>query len=99
MDKKKIIQLAEKELKKIENNTDKYIPIIYRLGFKDGFVEAAKQVNVALGNVSNSCHCVINEDENIVQLYSTIEKAEIGLAEFTKSHPDSIFCIDEISIN
>jgi len=73
----------------------------YAFGWLDAINATEKLVKNydLLHNVSNSCHCVIDEEENIVQLYSTIEKAEVGLAEFTKSHPDSIFGIDEISIN
>lgn len=46
-----------------------------------------------------SCWAVFDEDETIVQLYGTKEKAEIGLAEFEKSHPHTEFFVDEIDIN
>jgi len=73
----------------------------YAFGWVDSLNAITEVVKnyVVLHNVSNSCYCVIDEDENIVQLYGTKEKAEIGLAEFTKSHPYTIFGIDEISIN
>jgi N-acetyl-anhydromuramyl-L-alanine amidase AmpD len=73
----------------------------YAFGWVDSINAVVKLVKESdfIPLVSNSCHCVIDEEENIVQLYSTKEKAEIGLAEFTKSHLETVFGIDEISIN
>jgi len=46
-----------------------------------------------------SCYALFDEDENIVQLYQTEEKAYKGLAEFERSHEHTYFYLDTIQIH
>ena len=51
-----------------------------------------------IANVS-SCYAVFDDEENIVQLYQTEDKANKGLWEFQNSHPHTEFYVDTIQIN
>ena len=54
--------------------------------------------NEVLDRVS-SCYAVLDEEDNIVQLYQTEEKADKGLVEFQNSHEYTSFYVDKIQIN
>ena len=47
----------------------------------------------------SSCYVVFDEEDNIVQLYQTEEKANKGLWEFKNSHPHTEFYVDAMQIN
>lgn len=57
------------------------------------------EYNEVLDPVSCSCYTVLDEEDNIVQLYQTEEKANKGLWEFQNSHPHTEFHIDTMNIN
>jgi|TARA_R110000851_G_scaffold308922_2_gene468120 hypothetical protein len=46
-----------------------------------------------------NCFAVIDDEENIVQLYQTEEKANKGLWEFQNSHPHTEFTVDTVQVN
>ena len=72
----------------------------YAFGWIDSLNAITEVVknNVVLQNVS-SCYAVFDEEDNIVQLYQTEEKANKGLREFQNSHPHTEFYVDTMQIN
>lgn len=72
----------------------------YAFGWIDSLNAITEVVknNVVLQNVS-SCYAVIDEEDNIVRLYQTEEKANKGMEEFKKSHKYTKFYVDTIQIN
>ena len=65
--------------------------------------EARGLVNDIVKNCSiplvRSCYAVIDEEDNVVQLYQTEKKANEGLNEFRNSHPHTTFYVDTMQIN
>ena len=51
-----------------------------------------------IGDVS-SCYALFDEEDNIVQLYQTEEKAIKGMEEFKRSHEHTYFYVDTIQIH
>ena len=47
----------------------------------------------------SSCYAVFDEEDNIVQLYQTEEKASKGMEEFKRSHEHTEFYVDTMQIN
>ncbi len=47
----------------------------------------------------SSCYAVFDEEDNIVQLYQTEEKASKGMEEFKRSHEHTEFYVDKMQIN
>jgi hypothetical protein len=47
----------------------------------------------------SSCYAVFDEEDNIVQLYQTEEKASKGMEEFKRSHEHTKFYVDTMQIN
>ena len=47
----------------------------------------------------SGCYAVLDEEDNIVQLYQTEENADKGLIEFQNSHENTSFYVDKIQIN
>lgn len=45
------------------------------------------------------CYALFDEDDYIVKLYSTKEKADQGLLEFKKDHDTVDFYIDKVKIH
>jgi len=72
----------------------------YAFGWIDSLNAITEVVknNVVLQNVS-SCFAVIDEEDNVVQLYQTEEKANNGLNEFRNNHPHTTFYVDTLQIN
>ena len=56
------------------------------------------EILLPLFNIS-SCYAVFDEEDNIVQLYQTEEKANKGLWEFQNSHPHTEFYVATMQIN
>ena len=72
----------------------------YAFGWIDSLNAITEVVknNVVLQNVS-SCYAVFDEEDNIVQIYQTEEKANKGLWEFQNSRPHTEFYVDTMQIN
>jgi len=60
--------------------------------------ETAAKLLLNLDTVS-SCYAVFDEEDNIVQLYKTEEKASKGMEEFKRSHEHTEFYVDKMQIN
>jgi hypothetical protein len=56
------------------------------------------QPNENIVNIS-SCYALFDEEDNIVQLYQTEEKANKGMEEFKRSHEHTDFYVDTIKIH
>tara|TARA_R110000803_G_scaffold22170_1_gene55369 strand:+ start:3484 stop:3654 length:171 start_codon:yes stop_codon:yes gene_type:complete len=54
--------------------------------------------NENIANVS-SCYALFDEEDNIVQLYQTEEKANKGMEEFKRSHEHTDFYVDTMQIH
>ena len=54
--------------------------------------------NENIANVS-SCYALFDEEDNIVQLYKTEEKANKGMEEFKRSHENTDFYVDTMQIH
>jgi len=69
-------------------------------GFNDDYVEwlESKVKIFSLSSVS-SCYAVFDEEDNIVQLYQTEDKANKGMEEFKRSHEHTDFYVDTMQIN
>lgn len=91
-----------KKIRSVEPTTEqaKYRTPEYAFGWIDSLNAITEVVknNVVLQNVS-SCYAVFDEEDNIVQLYQTEEKANKGLCEFQNSHPHTEFYVDTMRIN
>ena len=92
---KKLIWDAKDELTKMKSYSTRM-----HYGFTKGVEFALEQVNkkYSIPFVS-SCYAVFDEEDNIVQLYQTEEKANKGLDEFRNSHPHTTFYVDTLQIN
>ena len=47
----------------------------------------------------SSCYAIFDEEDNIVQLYQTEDKANKGMEEFKRSHKHTEFYVDTMQIN
>ena len=76
------------EIRKILNSIDE----------RDITMDSAIDKLLNLHSVS-SCYAVFDEEDNIVQLYQTEEKASKGMEEFKRSHEHTEFYVDKMQIN
>lgn len=90
----KAIRLLKREVKYYETSSpDALTGIKVRLEELETVVK-----NCSIPLVS-SCYAVIDEEDNVVQLYQTEKKANEGLNEFRNSHPHTTFYVDTMQIN
>jgi len=91
----KKIRAVEPTKEQAKNRTPEYA-----FGWVDSLNAITEVVknNVVLQNVS-SCYAVFDEEDNIVQLYQTEEKANKGMEEFKRSHEYTDFYVDTMQIN
>jgi len=74
---------------------------IYSSYHYDAMIEFAKHYHsqqLILSGVS-SCYALFNEEDNIVLIYQTEEKANKRMEEFKRSHEHTDFYVDTIKIH
>jgi len=93
----------EKFIKQIVLNQVKgsvyLVPAIYDFQITDALEEEKKQGQKLNIQIVNSCYAVFDEEDNIVQLYQTQDKANKGMEEFKRSHEHTEFYVDTMQIN
>jgi len=80
--------------KKICEFAEAYVEHINKANEDDTSEETALNIDLV-----SSCYAVFDEEDNIVQLYQTEEKASKGMEEFKRSHEHTEFYVDTMQIN
>ena len=88
--------IDERLIKILETHKEEQIHVTYAIYL---IKKIAKEYEAQTTPVVSSCYAVIDEGNNILELYQTKEKAEKGLREFKNDFPSIGFHIDTININ
>lgn len=67
--------------------------------FAEAYKSATQQEQTSLLDSISSCYALFDEEDNIVQLYQTEDKANKGMEEFKRSHEHANFYVDKMQIN
>ena len=91
------INTINKLLKDSSNSEETINRLKIKVGCYRSFLT---DINRALNiDLVSSCYAVFDEEDNIVQLYKTEEKASKGMEEFKRSHEHTEFYVDKMQIN
>jgi hypothetical protein len=63
------------------------------------FESIRESINQSQEFENNFCYGVIDENHNIIKLFTSYEKAYSGMKEFIKSHPEVLFYVETVDVH